>query len=358
MLHPILPLVNIAYRKSTFVTHNGTEAAHLYPMSMPVPIPEKGTMKKLVTLVMAFSLLTACTSATRESVNTLPIATPKISPTLQAPEQLGLKRVVAIARFTDETKRGSFLLDKDGDRIGKQAADILAARLTETHKFIMLERNDLNKVLSENKLAGKTMPSVGADFLIIGSVSEFGRSTTSEVGIFSRNKIQKTNATVNVRLINTRTGEIVYSEEASGEAVVEANHVFNVGERASYDSSLDDKAVSAAISKLVSNITENLLDSPWRAYLIGQQGSLWMMTGGQSQGLKTDELFDVFKEGETVKNPQTGLLITLPGEKIATIKVKSFIGKGSNELSLCELVSGTINPKQLTGLVVQEQKKA
>ncbi|ROQ28624.1 curli biogenesis system outer membrane secretion channel CsgG [Gallaecimonas pentaromativorans] len=319
----------------------------------------ENAMKKLIIPLSVIALLAGCTSATRETVNTLPKATPKVSPTLAAPEQLGLKRVVAIARFSDETKRGtSFLLDKNNDRLGKQASDILAARLTETQKFVMLERSDLDKVLSENKFDGSTMEKVGAGFLIVGSVSEFGRSTTSEVGIFSRNKIQKANATVNVRLINTHTGQIVYSEEASGEATVEANHVFNVGERSGYDTSIDDKALSAAISKLVSNISENLLDAPWRAYLVGQQEGYWLMTGGKSQGVKVGDVFDVVAPGKQVKNPQTGMMINLPGKKVATLRVTAFVGSGSNELSLCELASGSIDSKQTAQLVVEEKGKA
>ena len=47
----------------------------------------------------------------------------------------------------------------------------------------MLERSDLNLVADEGSL-----DKVGSKYLIIGSVSEYGRSTTSDVGVFSRNK--------------------------------------------------------------------------------------------------------------------------------------------------------------------------
>ncbi len=312
-------------------------------------------MKHVLPFVVVTSLMTACTSSTRESVNVLPQTVPQISPTIQEPNTLGLKRVVAIARFSDETKHSSaFLVNNDGEKIGKQAADILSARLAETKKFIMLERSDLGKILAENKLSDSSMEKVGAEFLIVGSISEFGRTTKSEVGVFSRNKIQKATATVNVRLLNTRTGEIVYSEEASGEATSEANHVFNVGERAGYDSSLDDKAISAAISKLVSNVVENLMDSPWHAYLLGKEQGQWMMTGGQTQGVKLGQLFDVMSKGKVIKNPQTGMPMTLPGHKVAQIKVKSFIGSGSNEISLCEIVTGSIDESKINDLLVQQ----
>ncbi|MEI8631196.1 hypothetical protein P4S72_02000 [Vibrio sp. PP-XX7] len=79
-----------------------------------------------------YYFLTACTSATRQVVNLSPVEKTQISPTLENANNLSLKRVVAIARFSDETKRGNILLTDDhGNRLGKQAADILASRLEQ-----------------------------------------------------------------------------------------------------------------------------------------------------------------------------------------------------------------------------------
>jgi hypothetical protein len=221
----------------------------------------------------------------------------------------------------------------------------------------MLERADLDKVLREQSFSGAEVKSIGSDYLIVGSVSEFGRSTNSEVGVFSRNKIQTATATVNVRLINTRTGQVVYSEEATGEARVEANTVLGVGERAAYDTAINDRALSAAISKLVSNITENLLDAPWQAYLVSKQGNNFLMTGGKSQGIQLNDTFAVATQGEQVRNPQTGLFITLPGNDVAVLRVVGFLGEGDNELSVCQLVSGSLDGTDLQQLVVKEQGK-
>lgn len=306
-------------------------------------------------LAISCIALSACTSSTRSTINTPVNQLPQVSKVLAQPVEKSLKRVVAISRFSDETKRGnSFLVDKSNNRIGKQASDILSARLTESGKFLMLERTDLAALDHENKLNGEKKSTVAADFMIIGSVSEYGRSTTSEVGVFSRNKIQKANVTVNIRLVNTKTSQVVYSEEATGEALSEANHVLGVGERAGYNTSLDDKALSAAISKLVSNIMENLLDSPWQAYFLSNEDNQLFMSGGEDQGINRNDKFQVLQKGKKIKNPQTGSFIELPGKKIATIKVLDFIGKGLNSLSITELVSGSIDESNLTNYIIRE----
>lgn len=306
--------------------------------------------------VLTVALLAAgCSTVTKPTVNSLPVVQPQVSPTLQQADFKGLKRKVAIARFSNETSAGaSFLLDGMNDRIGKQASDILAARLAETRKFILLERADLDKLQNEAALANLDKVNVGADYLIIGSVSEYGREAVSETGVFSRNKKQLARAKVNVRLVDVRTGQIVYSEEGSGEALSEANTVFGVGERAGYDSSLDDKALSAAISKLVSNVVENLMDKPWQAYLIGEQDGLYIMTGGKTQGVKVGDTFSVMQRGKTVRNPQTGLTIELPGTQVGQIQVITQAGQGDNEISLCQVTTGSVKGRDLGQLVIQQ----
>ena len=158
-------------------------------------------MKRMLitTSTLSLLLLAGCTSSTKQKINKVESHQPQISQTIQQGQQKLLKRKVAIARFSDETKNSkSIFVDKNYDQIGKQASDILASRLTESGKFLLFERDDLEKVSSEQKLNDSTESQVvGADYLIVGSVSEFGRKTVSETGIFSRNKIQLAVATVN-----------------------------------------------------------------------------------------------------------------------------------------------------------------
>lgn len=312
-------------------------------------------MKRITSLFLIGSLaLGGCSTVTKPVSNKVATG-PQVSPTIQQEQAKGLKRKVAIARFSNETKHGnSFLLNEQNDRIGKQAMDILSARLTETGKFIMLERADLNQINKEAELSQLNTDLIGADFLIVGSISEFGRSATSEVGIFSRNKKQLAQAKVNVRLVNVKTGQIVFSEEGAGRAESEANTVFGVGERASYNSSLDDKALSAAISKLTSNLVENLLDTPWRSYILDEQDGSYIIAGGQEQGIKAGDRFAVMTAGKTIKNPQTGIHIELPGKQVAQLRVLQTMGSGQNEVSICELTQGQINKGKLSELYIAE----
>ena len=255
-----------------------------------------------------------------------------------------LKRKVAIARFTNETQSGtSFLVNNSGDRIGKQASDILSSRLAETGYFLMFERTDTDKISTEKILAGLKDAGVSVDYLIIGSVSEFGRSTESDTGVFSRSKVQKAYAKVNVRLIEVSTGRIIHSEEGAGEALTQTKKTMGVGSSAGFDQSLTDKAISSAISQLTSNLVENMTSKPWRSYLLAEQEWSYILAGGNSQGLKQGINLRVFSNGITIKNPQTGAMITLPGKEVATLAVIDTFGEDEfNEISYTSLISGSI----------------
>lgn len=299
---------------------------------------------KFLAIILFPFVVTAC--ATIEKPVTKPIdVAPQISKT-QASQghevKKGLKRKVAVGRFTNESKYGqSFLLDDQKDRIGKQAVDILSNKLLQTEKFIILERADLDKIQKELAIGSASPLRNMADYIVVGSVTEFGRKDTGEVGIFSRTKRQTAFAKVHVRMIDVSTGQIIYSEEGVGEAFAEAGSVFGVGGRAGYDSTLNDKAMDAAITNLASNIIETLLDKPWRGYILGQEDNQLIISGGKSQNIRVGDVFKVYLEGKKVKNPQTNMDIYLPAKEIAKIKISASLGDTSeNEVSLASVTEG------------------
>jgi curli biogenesis system outer membrane secretion channel CsgG len=264
---------------------------------------------------------------------------------------LTLKRKIAISRFSNETQSGnSFLVSNNGDRLGKQASDILSAKLSESQKFLIFERLDSGGVSAEKVLAGLKAEGIAVDYLIVGSVTEFGRSTESDTGVFSRAKIQKAFAKVAVRLVEVSTGRIMHSEEGAGEAAVTTKKTMGVGSSAGFDQSLTDKAISAAIGKVVSNLVENMTGKPWRSYLLTDEGEgSFIMAGGESQGIKAGTQFAVVKRGRQIKNPQTGALIELPGKKAATIEVVMTLGEDElSEVSYVTVTSGTIASESLS----------
>ncbi len=259
-----------------------------------------------------------------------------------------LKRKVAIARFTNETKYGSGLFtDANYDRIGKQAADMLASELTKSGKFIVLERTDLSKLKAESELMGMAADEfkknlVGVDALILGSVVEFGRKDTGEVLLFQRSRKQIAHARVNVRLVDPTTGHVFFSENGGGTASAETQTTLGLGDRADFDSTLNDKALSAAVANLLDKVMNTLSDKPWTSAILTVEGPNVLISGGQRQGLRVGDRLKVMRPGKVLKSPQTGFAVQTPHTQVSELEVVSFFGDAeTNEGSLCRVVSGT-----------------
>ena len=271
-----------------------------------------------------------------------------------------LKRKVAIARFSNETSYAKGLFyDKNNDPMGKQAVDILSTKLASSGKFILLERQDYQLIKDELNIADNDgFQEIGADYLIIGSITEFGRKNIGESKVFSRSKTQIVEAGISIRLIDVSTGQIIYSEESKGQAETSNKTTLGLGKRTDYDSSLSDKAISAAISQLVENIINNCLNRPWKSYFLSYDQDGIIISGGESQGLRLGDHFDVFSKGRKVKNPQTGMFIELPGKRVGQITIDYSGGESSeNEFSIVSFVDGNIDKNSLSKYFIKKVDK-
>lgn len=277
----------------------------------------------------------------------------------QAPAAPRYKRKVAVGRFTNETTYGrSLLADADLDRIGKQASDMLASRLVMSGQFIVLERPDLSKLKREHDLTGAGGGLVGADTLIMGSVTEFGRSVGGKVGFLSSTKLQLAKAKVDIRLVDVKTGHAYFSATGAGEATTEVGEVAGFGGRSSYDATLNDRAIAAAISDVIDRIVAKLGDRPWRTDILEVQGGQVFVTGGRAQGLRPGDELAVMEAGQTVKSAQSGFEVALPPKKTASLRVVSTFGESeTNEGSVCEITSGGVAKGALKNLFVVESRK-
>lgn len=276
-----------------------------------------------------------------------------VSP-LSAQSERTIKRKVAIGRFTNETQYAKGLFyDREQDPMRKQALDILSAKLAASGKFILLERDDLDVIVSE---AGEGMNKIGADYIILGSITKYGRKAEGDQRVFSSTKTQTVEAGVSVRLVDVATGLIIYSDEAEGYAETTSKTVMGIGGQQGFDATLSDKAISSAISQLVENIINKCMNKPWRSYIMTIDDGAYYISGGASQGLVAGDSFAVYRRGKSVKNPQNGLMVELPGTKIGTVNIQMTIGDTpETELSICSYQGDSLDMENLSNYYILEK---
>jgi curli biogenesis system outer membrane secretion channel CsgG len=309
-------------------------------------------MKRLIIYAMAFML--AINVSAQRKVEIV------VTPTQNLQEDgMILKRKVAIGRFSNETQyaKGVFY-DKKNDPMGKQALDILSAKLAASGKFLLLERSDLASLLEECQKGHNVASTIGADYMIIGSITEYGRKDTGKSGVFSSQKTQTVEAAVSIRLVDVLTGLIIYSDEAKGTAELTTKTTMGVGGKAGFDATLSDKAISEAIGQLVENIINKCTDNAWKTYFLSYDADAILIAGGKSQGIKEGMTFSIMTKGKQVKNPQTGFMITLPGKNVGTVKVVMCGGDTpETEYSFVEVTTTEeINATNMGNYIIEDVK--
>ncbi len=321
-------------------------------------------MKKLLTyMLVPLAFLSGC--ATVEKQPTAVDSTVSREAQLEAQKQQALpeapkfKRKVAIGRFSNETRYGrSLLRDDENDPLGKQVSDILAGRLVESDRFLVFERPDINKLKAESELSGQALGVVGVDTMIFGSLTEFGHSTTGKKGFMSSTKKQTAEAAVELRLVDVKTGHVFFTAKGSGSATIEAGEIAGYGSKASYDATLNDKAIDAAVSDVLNTLIRKLEEREWRTDILKIDGTQVFISGGTHQGIKQGEVFAVMSRGDEVKSQQSGFGIELPATEVGKIEVVSTFGTSeSNEGSIAKIVEGDFAGMDLKSLFVAEPKE-
>jgi curli biogenesis system outer membrane secretion channel CsgG len=270
----------------------------------------------------------------------------------QAPATPTLKRKIALGRITNETSYGQSLLrDRHDDPLGKQVTDLMSKALTESGAYLVFERPDISRIESESRLTDVKLNLIGVDALIIGSLTEFGRKTIGATGFASASKRQVAFAKVDVRVVDVNTSHVFFATSGAGEASTETASTFGFGSQASYDGTLNDAAIRQAVAEAVNRLSVEMSSRPWQTYVLKADGNRIYLGGGKSQGIKPGMKFSVQTQGEQIKSPQTGALVTLPGQEIARVQIETLFGDSElNEGAVASILSGTLaghKPEQL-----------
>lgn len=178
----------------------------------------------------------------------------------------GARVPVSIGKFDNRSNfmRGVF---SDGvDRLGGQAKTTLVAHLQQSQRFNVLDRENLNETRQEAQYKASAQAIRGADYVVTGDISEFGRKETGDrqlFGILGRGKAQVAYAKVTLNVVNSLTSEVVYSARGAGEYELSNREVVGFGGTAGYDSTLNGKVLDLAIRQAVDQLVAGLEAGEW-----------------------------------------------------------------------------------------------
>ena len=179
----------------------------------------------------------------------------------------GPKNPISVGKFDN---RSTFLrgLFSDGvDRLGSQAKTILVTHLQQSNRFVVLDRENMTEIQQEAKLRNKDQALKGAQFVLTGDVTEFGRKETGDqqlFGILGRGKTQVAYSKVSINVVNVLTSEVIFSVQGAGEYALSNREIIGFGGTASYDSTLNGKVLDLAIREAVNRLVEGIERGAWK----------------------------------------------------------------------------------------------
>lgn len=217
-------------------------------------------MKKLLLISLATVTLSACV---QEGSRTLPIQKVESA----ARPQVGPRVPVSVGKFDNRSSFMRGVFSNNEDRMGSQAQTILVTHLQQSQRFSVLDRSVMAEIKQEAALKKQNQNIKGADYVVTGDVTEFGRKDVGDrqlFGILGRGKTQVAYAKVNLNVVNTLTSEVVYSSQGAGEYSLSEREVIGFGSTASYDATLNGKVLDLAIREAVNNLVSGIESGAWR----------------------------------------------------------------------------------------------
>jgi curli biogenesis system outer membrane secretion channel CsgG len=261
-----------------------------------------------------------------------------------------VKHRVAVMNFDYGTVRTTVaqIFGSDQD-VGKGISDLLVQKLVQDGKFSVIERNALDKILSEQNFsnsdradsntAAKIGKILGVDAIIIGSITQFGRDDQHTniggggygLGKFGLGGVGTSKAkavvAVSARLVNTSTGEILAAVTGMGESTRSSTSLLGAGGgwsgggggsldmgSSNFANTILGEAVRKAVDDTGAQIDSAADKVPTiklevNGVVADVSGDTLIVNVGKKAGVKVGDKLTVSRQVRVVKDPTTGKVI-------------------------------------------------
>ena len=263
------------------------------------------------------------------------------------PVWTGIKKRVGVVHFEDTAQYQGY----SGDRrlLAGAAQDLVSEALFQSGAFIVVERERLDHVLTEQglgqsgivsqKSAAKVGQVLGLQALITGKITDLNvvKSRSGFGGYYQQGRVEY-HARVSVKMIDATTGEIWAQE--SGEGVADStSRVVMGGGSVTEDDTLGKRALYAAINQTMGKLVAKAANKPWSGVIASVSKGKIYVTAGSEIGLVPGHVLTVRHLGAEITDPTTGQVL---GRETGNVVGKLQIAEHLNErLSVCVSSSGS-----------------
>jgi len=300
-------------------------------------------MKKYLAFFMAFVIASCAPSKSIKMDNTTTVKeTEKVESKYTGP-----KRRIGVVEFENKTAYGQ-------NRLGQAASDILITELVKSEKFIVVEREKLDKVMAEQKFqqqgmidsatAVKLGQILGLEAIVVGAVTEFGVKKEGSDYLITQTKQQVAEVNVDIRVIDVQSGQVILADSGKGVTKSKKASFLGMGTKGGYDETLEGEALRAAIVKFVDNISNQLNKKPWSATIADASGDEIYLNAGSNSNIKEGLKLSCYSQGKEIRDPKSNLIIGYREEYLGDFEVVRYCGD-SGDCSVARSISLKQTPR-------------
>ena len=245
--------------------------------------------------------------------------------------------------------------------VGKGITDLLVTYLVKDGTYSVLERKAMDQILKEQNFsnsdranpatAAKIGKLLGADAIIVGSITQFGNDNKNvndggAGGGFGRfgiggikHKSSKAVVGIDARIVDIDTGEILVVGAGKGESSRESNsltggggnwHGFGAGNVDFGSSDFQNTIIGEAVKLAVTDMSGQLVAGNTKLVTrtITVEGLVAAVDGGQivlnvgsKLGLKVGDQMNIERVTKEIKDPSTGAVIRKMTSPVGVIKI-------------------------------------
>ncbi len=221
--------------------------------------------------------------------------------------------------------------------------EMLTTALVQSERFVVLERALIDRMLAEQDFgaSGRVNPetapklgqAIGAQALISGAITEYSYTASKLGGAISLLKGANVSARqvkavvgIDIRVLDSATGEVVASHRGQGEATAKMLAADVTVAEHSFSSELNKstplgRASRAAISQVVSDLVDELGAMEWTGRIIDVRDDKIYINAGAESGIRVGMQLDVYRQEEPLIDPATGQNLGAPERHIGAIRV-------------------------------------
>jgi len=230
-----------------------------------------------------------------------------------------------------------------GDRLGLAASDELTTQLVRSGAFSVVERAQLEEILSEQRLgmsgavdsrtAARIGEILGVNYVLMGSITQFSiERHEGRLGPVSAS-YSEAESILDVRVVDVNTAEILMVADGSGRRRFGGAGYRDIDYRRNFDAGVAQEALRPAVESTVEQLVQARAStlasvSLPPASIVGERDGSLYLDRGENAGLTVGQRLDVYRVVDEIRD-SAGNLLDRVTEKVGVVELERVLSQSS-----------------------------